>query len=157
MYKKRRHIVENYTHAFIAPKLTAFIVPLLFVCLMAVMLVVGIVIMHNMKNTGISVGNGFLTVKSLFYGRKIPLDDINLDGVKSLNLLDERNKDYRVTLRTNGIGLPGYLVGWVRLRNSHKALAYITDRTNVVFIPTSNFDILVSTDDFDGLRNALNK
>ncbi|GBU21029.1 hypothetical protein R80B4_00917 [Fibrobacteres bacterium R8-0-B4] len=149
--------MENYTHAFIAPKLTAFIIPALFVCLMAVMLVVGVVIMHNMKNTGISVGDGFLTVKSLFYGRKIPIGDIDLNGVKSLNLRDERNKDYKVSIRTNGIGLPGYLVGWMRLHNGHKALVYITDKTNVALIPTTNFDVLVSTDDFEGLRNALGK
>jgi len=149
--------MENYTHAFIAPKLTAFIVPVLLVCLMAAMLVVGTVVIHNMKNTGISVGNGFLTVKSLFYGRKIPLGEIDLNSVKSLNLREERNKDYRVKLRTNGIGLPGYLVGWMRLHNGHKALVYITDRTNVALIPTVNFDVLVSTDDFDGLRSALGK
>lgn len=149
--------MENYTHAFIAPKLTAFIIPVLFICLLAVMLVVGIVIMHNMKSTGISVGNGFLTVNSLFYGRKIPLDDIDLNSVKSLNLHDERNKEYKITLRTNGIGLPGYLVGWMRLRNGRKALVYITDRTRVALIPTANFDVLISTDDFDGLRNALSK
>jgi len=149
--------MENYTHAFIAPKLTAFIIPVLFVCLLVVMLIVGIVIMHNMKSTGISVGNGFLTVHSLFYGRKIPLEDIDLNGVKSLNLREERNKDYKVSIRTNGIGLPGYLVGWTRLHNGHKALVYITDRTNVALIPTSNFDVLVSMDDFDGLRNALSK
>jgi hypothetical protein len=149
--------LENYTHAFIAPKLTAFIVPVLFVCLMAVMLVAGVVVLHNMKNMGISVGNGFLTVNSLFYGRKIPLGEIDPNGVKSLNLRDERNKDYRAKLRTNGIGLPGYLVGWMRLHNGHKALVYITDKTNVALIPTANFDVLVSTDDFDGLRSALNK
>lgn len=149
--------MENYTHAFIAPKITAFIVPVLLVCLMSVMLVTSIVIMHNMKNTGISIGDGFLTVKSLFYGRKIPLGEINLDGVKSLNLLEERDKDYRVTLRTNGIGLPGYLVGWMKLHNGHKALVYITDKTKIAFIPTTKFDVLVSTDDFEGLRNALSK
>ena len=149
--------MENYAHAFIAPKLTAFIIPALLVCFLAVMLAAGVAVMHNMKNTGISVGDGFLTVNSLFYGGKIPLGDINLDGVKSLNLRDERDKDYKVTLRTNGIGLPGYLVGWMRLRNGRKALVYITDRTSVALIPTANFDVLVSTDDFDGLRNALGK
>ena len=149
--------MENYAHAFIAPKFTAFIIPALLVCFLAVMLAAGVAVMHNMKNTGISVGDGFLTVNSLFYGGKIPLGDINLDGVKSLNLREERDKDYKVTLRTNGIGLPGYLVGWMRLRNGRKALVYITDRTSVALIPTANFDVLVSTNDFDGLRNALGK
>jgi hypothetical protein len=93
----------------------------------------------------------------LFYGRKIPIGDIDLSGVKSLNLREERDKDYRVTLRTNGIGLPGYLAGWMKLHNGHKALVYITDRTKVALIPTKGFDVMISTDDIDGVRNALSR
>jgi hypothetical protein len=146
--------MENYVHTIITPKITAFILPMVF---LVVLLTIGIGIICSMKYTGISVGNGFLTVKSLFYGRKIPLDEINLEGVKSLNLHEERDKNYRITARTNGIGLPGYWVGWMILHNNHKALTYITDRTKVVLIPTKDFDILISTDDFDGIRNALSK
>jgi hypothetical protein len=146
--------LENYVHAITAPKLTAFILPMV---LTAVFLVVCVGIVYSMKSTKICVGDGFLTVKSLFYGRKIPFGDIDLSGVKSLNLREERDKDYRVTLRTNGIGLPGYLVGWMKLHNGHKALVYMTDRTKVALIPTKEFDVMISTEDFDGIRNALSR
>jgi len=146
--------MENYVHTITAPKLTAFI---LSIVLAALFLAACVGIVYSMKSTTICVGGGFLTIKSLFYGRKIPIEDIDLSGVKSLNLREERDKDYRVTLRTNGIGLPGYLAGWTKLHNGHKALVYITDRTKVALIPTKEFDVMISTDDFDGIRNALNK
>jgi len=146
--------MENYVNTITAPKLTAFILPMILV---AVFLVICVGFVYSMKNTKIYVGDGFLTVKSLFYGRKIPLGEINLDGVKSLNLREERDKDYRALYRTNGIGLPGYLAGWMKLHNGHKALVYITDKTKVVLIPTKDFDVLISTDDFDGIRNALSR
>jgi hypothetical protein len=67
------------------------------------------------------------------------------------------DKDYNIKIRTNGIGLPNYHVGWMRLNNGNKALAYLTDKTNVVLIPTKDYDILISTEDFDGIKDALNE
>jgi len=150
--------MENYVYEIATPKSSAFIVSVIFLCLLAaLMILLAVGTIYGMAHTKVSVGNGFLTVKSTFYGKKIPLDEINVDGVRKLNLGSDRDKDYRVTLRTNGIGLSGYTVGWMRLHNGHKALVYITDKTNVALIPTAKFDVMFSTNDFDGLKNALSR
>jgi hypothetical protein len=150
--------MENYVYEIATPKGGAYIMPIIILCFLAVLIIVVCIIpIYGMTHTKISVGNGFLTVKSTFYGKKIPLNEINVDGVRKLNLGSDWDKDYRVTLRTNGIGLSGYTVGWMRLHNGHKALVYITDKTNVALIPTAKFDVMFSTNDFDGLKNALSR
>ena len=80
------------------------------------------------------------------YGRSINRDEVLSAGVRDLNLLDD--SDHTPVIRTNGIGLPRFLVGWVRLRDGTKALAALTDRTAVVYLPLSNGTaMLVSVDD----------
>jgi hypothetical protein len=48
-------------------------------------------------------------------------------------------------------------VGWMKLNNGNKAWVYVTDKTNVALIPTNEYDILISTDDFTGITEALHK
>jgi hypothetical protein len=91
----------------------------------------------------------------LFYGRSIAIEDIKVNDIKQVDLHNER--DYGIKWRTNGIGLPHYQVGWMQLNNGNKALVYLTDKTKVVLIPTNNYDVLISTDDFTGITEELHK
>ncbi len=81
------------------------------------------------------VADGGLQIKGCLYGRAIPQDSINKERIKIVNLITEQS--YRTVARTNGIGLPGYLAGWFRLKNGDKALLFVTRKTDVVYIPTS--------------------
>ena len=55
--------------------------------------------------------------------------------------------DYAPRRRTFGTGLPGYASGWFRLRNGEKALAYLTRRDAVLYLPTSlGYSLLLSAD-----------
>jgi hypothetical protein len=110
-------------------------------------------IIYLSKKPSVDISNGFLTIKSLFYGKRISIEKINVNGIKQLNLNNDR--DYNIKFRTNGIGMPNYYVGWMRLNNGNKALVYLTDKTNVVLIPTNDYDVLISTDDFTGITAAL--
>ncbi|MCI0512718.1 PH domain-containing protein, partial [candidate division KSB1 bacterium] len=43
------------------------------------------------------------------------------------------------------IGLPGFQLGWFKLRSGQRALAFLTDRTRVVYLPTTqDYVLLVS-------------
>ena len=42
------------------------------------------------------------------------------------------------TIRTNGIGLPGFLVGHVKLRDGTKARVALTDKSSVLYLPLSD-------------------
>ncbi|MDR2392536.1 MAG: PH domain-containing protein [Treponema sp.] len=111
-------------------------------------------IVYFSKKPSVEVGNGFLIIKSLFYGKRIAIEELHINSIQQLNL--NNNKDYNIKIRTNGIGLPNYHVGWMQLNNDHKALVYLTDKTNVVLIPTNDYDVLISTDDLIGITEVLN-
>jgi hypothetical protein len=112
-------------------------------------------VVYFSEKPSVEVNNGYLTINSLFYGKKIAVEKIHLDGIRPLDM----NKDagYTVKWRTNGIGLPGYRVGWMRLSNGNKALVYLTDSDGVALLPTDDYDILINTDDVTGITEALRK
>jgi hypothetical protein len=145
----------NYVHNIIEPKLNSFIVPVLLTVLFLLIFIACIGVMYYMKNTTIHITNGFLTIKAFFYGKSIPLDNINVNGIRKLNLYHD--DEYNIKIRSNGIGLPNYYTGWMKLNNGNKALVYLTDRKKVILIPTKEYDILFSTDDFDGIKDTLNE
>jgi hypothetical protein len=70
-----------------------------------------------------------------FWGRTLPLRALDLSRAAVLDLRRDRDRSPRG--RTLGTGLPGYASGWFRLANGEKALAYLTDSTRVVYVPTS--------------------
>src|SRR5438046_1043413 len=49
---------------------------------------------------------------ALFYGRTIPISDLYLEQAQRVDLAN--SKEFRLTLRTNGTGMPGYKAGWFR-------------------------------------------
>ncbi len=69
------------------------------------------------------------------YSRSIPLADMQRERAVVINL--EQLDEYRPVLRTNGVGLPGYRSGWFKLKNGEKALAFITSKKAVTYIPTN--------------------
>lgn len=83
-----------------------------------------------------------IAIHSAFYGRTIPWSSVFADRAMPLDLT--RSPEHEPSIRTNGIGLPGYNAGWFRLRNGSNALAFITDRHSVACVPTRDFVLLVS-------------
>ena len=66
------------------------------------------------------------------YGRTIPNAEIAVNQARIVDLNNEPPLNPR--FRTNGIGLPGYRVGWFRLRNGDRALAAITRPKQVLYV-----------------------
>jgi len=134
------------------PKGFWFLVPV-FILLGISVLLVGII--FSMKNTSISIKDNEIIIKSFLYGRKIPIDEVLFDEIKTVNL--NESKEYNVAVRTNGIYLPNFLSGWTRLKNGKKALAYLTNREKVLFMPTQNFIVLFSMEKTDEFVSKLNE
>jgi hypothetical protein len=87
-----------------------------------------------------------LRIKRDLYGRLIPLSSIVFEDIRTIDL--KRDGEYRMKWRTNGAGLPGYQAGWFKLRNGEKALAFVTDKSRVVYIPTRDgYSVLLSVAD----------
>ena len=145
----------NYIHNIIAAKNAGLILPIIMLIMFFFLAFACVGIMHYMKYTSISVTDESLIIKSIFYGKTIPLQKINTRGLRKLNLYSDW--EYNVKTRANGIGLPNYFAGWMRLNNGAKALVFLTDRTSVALIPTDEYDILFSTDDYEGIKESLSK
>jgi hypothetical protein len=97
------------------------------------------------QNARFEIKDDQLRLVGDFWARQIPLDAIHLDQAAVIDL--NESADYVPTRRTLGTSLPGYASGWFRLRNGEKALAYLTRRDAVAYLPTSlGYALLLSAD-----------
>jgi len=100
---------------------------------------------YSARHSRFEVGDGQLRLTGDFWARSIPIESLRLERAAILDL--GKSPDYTPHRRTLGTGLPGYSSGWFRLRNGEKALAYLTRRDSVVYIPTSlGYSLLLSAD-----------
>ncbi len=95
------------------------------------------------SNLSTSIEHAALKVNVPIYGRTIPLYKLDVGSAVVVTL--DKSSALRPTRRTNGIGMPGYAVGWFRLKNGEKALAAVTSRANVVYLRTRDgYSLLLS-------------
>ena len=130
------------------------LLPIVIIILILLGLMVGIV--FSMKLTSISMTDREIVIKSFLYGRKIPIEDVLINEIQTINL--RQNNDYNISIRTNGIGLPNFHSGWMRLKNGKRALVFLTNRENVLLVPTKDFVVLFSmerTEEFIDKINGL--
>ena len=84
---------------------------------------------------GFEISPEGLQVRGAPYGRRLPHSSLLLERARHVDF--RTDPDLRPRRRTNGIGLPGYLAGWIKLQSGEKALAFLSDRSRVVYIPTT--------------------
>ena len=146
-----------YINSLIQPKNGTGFIPIFTVCIILVITIPLIIltfgIMSSMKNTTLTLTEKELIIKSAFYGRKIPLENIMIDGIKAISL--DHDTDYDLSFRTNGTALSQFKSGWFRLKNHEKALVFITDKDSVVLIPTKDYLLLFSMDNIDEFINKI--
>lgn len=108
----------------------------------------------SMQHVRFTVSNEGLRLQGDLYGRLIPLKSLKLGEAVVTNL--NTDKDHQPKWRTMGTGLPGYAAGWFKLRNGAKGLLYISDRTRVARIPTTEgYIVMLSVAEPQTLINAL--
>ncbi|HEY5375290.1 MAG TPA: PH domain-containing protein [Polyangiaceae bacterium] len=102
----------------------------------------------------VEVTHEAVTVRGSVYGRRVPRSQLRLSEARIVNLADE--PALRPRLRTNGVGLPNYRVGWFRLSDRERALCFLTTTDSVLYLPTTeNYSLLISTSDPTGLLHSL--
>ena len=90
------------------------------------------------------------------WGRLIPASELLGGAARIVNL--DTLPAYQPTRRTMGTGLPGYAAGWFRLRNGEKALLFLTDRRQAVYVPTrAGYAVLLSPENPARLVAALKR
>ena len=130
---------------------------LAFICaLLAIVLAALTYTAYSSRHSRIELGAGHIKLIGDFWGRSIPLEVVNISGVRIVDL--NRTGEYRPKRRTLGTGLPGYASGWFRLRSGEKALVYLTNRDGVVYRPTSDgYSLLLSVADPEQFVAALRR
>jgi hypothetical protein len=93
------------------------------------------VIAYSTRNVKFELTDNGLRIRGGIYGKFIPRDVLVREKARVINLNVER--DYKPRWRTNGVGLPGYAEGWFRLVNGERALLFVTERSRIVYIPTT--------------------
>ena len=84
-----------------------------------------------------------LRIMGSAYGRQIPMEQLNVRQARVINFNEAPG--FALSWRTNAVGLPFYSAGWFKLKNGQKALAFVTCRDKVVYIPTnSGYSVMLS-------------
>ena len=104
--------------------------------------------------SNLTLVEGVLQINVPIYGRTVPLDRIDLESPRVIDMTASR--EVRLTLRTNGLGIPGYLLGWFRVGQEGRALVALTDRSSVAWVRLTDGTVLLfSLRDPDAFLDAL--
>ncbi|GGB68985.1 PH domain-containing protein [Shewanella inventionis] len=82
-----------------------------------------------------------LQVNIPLYSNSFDMSNVDVTQARIINLINE--PEYAAKWRTNGLGLPGYSLGWFSLNNKAKALLSITDPTQVLMLPTAEKTLIL--------------
>jgi hypothetical protein len=90
------------------------------------------------------------------YGRRFRREELSIKEARRVDL--KTDPSFRGMMRTNGIGMPGCLVGWCRFKGKSKGLAFVTDGTRVIAVPTSlGYTLLLSPAEPEAFLAALQR
>jgi hypothetical protein len=111
---------------------------------------------YQSRHAVFTISEEGLRISPGLYSRFIPKESINAAEVRLVNLNVEAA--YKPKWRMNGAGLPGYNAGWYKLQNNEKALLFVTDRSSVVYIPTTdNYSVMLSVKNADEFVDLLQR
>jgi hypothetical protein len=140
----------------IAPADTKVLWLISLIPLLVLVLVVGILwaSINSARTATFELSSDGLRLRGDWYGRFIPADHLVRGMAKRVDWA--LTPELTPGRRTMGTGLPGYQAGWFRLRNGDRALLYLTDRSKVVYVPTTEgYAVLLSPSEPDKFLAAL--
>lgn len=96
-------------------------------------------ILYQIHVVSISLGSGQLTLGGGAYKAPISVNTIDMHSIT------QTLPPGTLRLRTNGIGLPGFKLGWFRLAHGRKVFA-LASGSDLLYLPTSGaYDVVLST------------
>ena len=104
----------------------------------------------------VTIGNDNLHVDVPIYSRTIPLESIDAELSKVVDL--NHSSEFNLSMRTNGLGVPGYQLGWFERAGGGRIYAVLTDRSSVVYLPTTDgYALLLSIEEPDAFLRELGR
>lgn len=120
-----------------------WLVTLLVVALFVGVTVVLLTTANASRNSRFEVTRQGLRLRGDLFGRLVPAATLRAREARIVDLRAEA--DLAPRSRTMGTAVKGYAAGWFRLRNGEKALLYLTNREQAVYIPTTDgYSLLLS-------------
>jgi len=122
--------------------------------LVAIFVIVAILLVVPIAKFSIKVtGNKIVASSPIMY--KVTIDRNNVASIEIVDLKKEPGLKPRI--RTFGIGLPGYKLGWFKLANGAKAFLAVTSNNNeaVVIKLLNGTYVILSPKNFTGFINTL--
>lgn len=111
----------------------AFWIPGAVMLLLLGLLLFFAVMLWNARRLQVEVAPAGVRVRGE-YGRMLPARSLVLEDARPADLT--REPGLRLQVRNNGVGLPGYAVGWFTTKNRERVLAFVTDPRRVAYLPT---------------------
>jgi hypothetical protein len=97
------------------------------------------VVLYQVRSISISLESGELTVGGGAYKTTVPVNTIDLNAITS-----DLPRGI-MGFRTNGVGMPGFRLGWFRSTNGRKVFVSATG-SDLLYLPTSGpYDVVLST------------
>jgi hypothetical protein len=113
-------------------------------------------ISFHIGKASFEVSDEGLRLRGDLYSRLIPAKSLLVDQVQIINL--HHDPAHQLSRRTAGTSVSGHQAGWFRLKNGEKALVYLTDRSRVIYLPTSEgYCVMLSTPEPEALIAALRR
>ncbi len=120
------------------------LVMLLIIAFLFFLTLVVVVMFISSRTYTMRIDADRVRIRSVFYNTSISRGDIRTDELRMV-----KYSDLGVSLRTNGLALPGLHIGWFR-GNGEKYKLYVTDEEHILLIPTNlGYAIAFSTRDGD--------
>ena len=112
-----------------------------FYLLLPVFLLLGVVLYclclvgYGSQRASFVLSDSGLDFRGDVWGKHVPWGAVEVEKARVLDLT--REPGLRPVSRRMGTGLPGYVAGWFRLANGHRALLYVTTWQQVLYVPTT--------------------
>jgi hypothetical protein len=127
----------------------------IFLLLIGVMAIMGVTAL-GAQQSRVVLTDDTLRIRGDLYGRSIPIELLNVDSARVVDLRGEPS--LQPVSRRMGTGMPGYSAGWFRLRNGARALVYLTARDRVAYVPVADgYVLLLSLRDPDAMIRDLRR
>jgi hypothetical protein len=153
--QKRRKMQKQVFPIVPSKKYTSWTLVIIILIMLTICGIFGY-ITYSIKNCTFEISSRGLRIKGDLYGRLIPSSSMIKEQARIVDTIEEWN--FRPSVRTNGIFIPGYASGWYKLYNGERALVFVKNPKQVVYIPTKDgYSLLISPAEPEKFLDMLKK
>ncbi|MGL5665768.1 MAG: PH domain-containing protein [Shewanella sp.] len=113
-------------------------------------------VFYQSHNAEIALTDTELKLDIPFYKVQLARSELLVEQARIIDLKQEQ--DLTPSFKTNGIGMPGFQLGWFNLKGKGKAFLAVTDKSELVLVPTTRgYNLLLSVPEGERFISQLQK